>query len=174
MYLVISTSLNPASKSRVLADHAVGNLQKMGVESRLVDLRDFELPLCDGGSAFGAPHAVELKELIRSSAGVILASPIYNYDMGSAAKNLLELTGDAWTQKVVGFLLAAGGAGSYMSGMGFANSLMLDFRCLILPSFVYASPLQYDGNKISDADTVQRIHLLSEQLVRVSSALASE
>jgi FMN reductase len=37
--------------------------------------------------------------------------------------------------KVVGFLCAAGGKSSYMSVMRLANSLMLDFRCLIIPHF---------------------------------------
>ena len=37
----------------------------------------------------------------------------------------------------MGFLCTAGGAGSYMSVMSFANSLMLDFRCWIVPRFLY-------------------------------------
>ena len=71
--------------------------------------------------------------------GIVVATPIYNYDASAAAKNLVELTGRAWQNKVVGFLCAAGGDGSYMSIMALANSLMLDFRCVIVPRFVYAT-----------------------------------
>ena len=63
---------------------------------------------------------------------IMLAVPIYNYDANAAVKNLIELTGSAWEDKIVGFACAAGGQSSYMSIIGLANSLMLDFRCIIL------------------------------------------
>ena len=77
----------------------------------------------------------------------MIATPIYNYNVSSSAKNLVELTGKAWTDKVVGFLCAAGGRGSYMGCMGLANSLMLDFRSLILPRFVYATGDPFAGEQ---------------------------
>ncbi|MDP6500219.1 MAG: hypothetical protein QF847_03295 [Candidatus Marinimicrobia bacterium] len=61
---------------------------------------------------------------------------MYNYDVNAAAKNLLELTGSGWNEKTVGFICNAGGDKSYMSVMSFANSLMLDHRCKIIPCFV--------------------------------------
>ena len=66
--------------------------------------------------------------------------PVYNYDVNAVAKNYIEHMGkDALEAKTVGFLLSAGGAGSYMAVMPFANSLMLDFRCWIVPRFLYVS-----------------------------------
>jgi NAD(P)H-dependent FMN reductase len=73
---------------------------------------------------------------VNSARAVIIATGIYNYDANAAVKNLVELTGDAWENKVVGFLCAAGGMSSYMSIMSLANSLMLDFRSIIVPRFV--------------------------------------
>ena len=70
---------------------------------------------------------------------MIVAAPVYNYDVSASAKNMIELTGNAWEDKMVGFLCAAGGMSSYMSVMAYANSLMLDFRCVIIPRFVYAT-----------------------------------
>ena len=49
------------------------------------------------------------------------------YEHAIALANLVELTGRLWENKVVGFLCSAGGPGSYMSIMGLANSLMLDY-----------------------------------------------
>ena len=46
------------------------------------------------------------------------------------------MAGRAFTGKPVGFVCAAGGRSSYMAVLGLANSLMLDFRCLIVPRFV--------------------------------------
>lgn len=48
---------------------------------------------------------------------VLLAVPIYNYDGNAAAKDLIELTGGTWEDKIAGFACAAGGASSYMSIM---------------------------------------------------------
>ena len=63
---------------------------------------------------------------------------------------MIELTGSAWEDKIVGFLCAAGGMGSYMSVMAYANSLMLDFRCVIIPRFVFATGEGFDGDNIID------------------------
>ena len=82
----------------------------------------------------------------------------------------MEVTGKAWTDKVVGFLCAAGGNGSYMGCLGLANSLMLDFRTLILPRFVYATGDSFAGDKISDTEVENRIVSLVEQLMAVSQA----
>jgi FMN reductase len=166
--LVISTSLNPDSKSLLLAQEVIGLLQQKQKEADLIDLKEFDLPHCDGGSAYGHPHVATLTKKIEEAACVILAVPIYNYDAGSAAKNLIELTGSAWQEKVVGFLCAAGGKSSYMSIMSLANSLMLDFRCVVIPSFVYADGSSFKANKLEDAEISRRIEALCRSAIRFS------
>ncbi len=37
-----------------------------------------------------------------------------------------------------------------MSVMAYANSLMLDFRCVIIPRFVFATSHAFDGERIND------------------------
>ena len=96
---------------------------------------------------------------------------MYNYDASAATKNLIELTGQAWTNKVIGFLCAAGGSGSYMSIMGLANSLMLDFRCLVIPRFVYATKEAFAEGRVSDSQVDDRIQELAETLTRLSKAM---
>ena len=103
-----------------------------------------------------------------------MATPVYNYDVSAAAKNMVELTGSAWEDKVVGFLCAAGGMGSYMSVMSFANSLMLDFRCLIIPRFVYATGDSFNGDKLTDTKVAKRIGHVASELVRVTTGLSGK
>ena len=98
------------------------------------------------------PSACERKSCLRKA--ILLATPIYNYDVSAAAKNMVELTGSAWRDKTVGFICAAGGTSSYMSVMGLANSLMLDFRCIILPRFVYATDTSHSP---MDACVIRRV-----------------
>jgi NAD(P)H-dependent FMN reductase len=59
---------------------------------------------------------------------------------------------NAWEDKIVGFLCAAGGEASYMSVMAYANSLMLDFRCVIIPRVVFATSEAFDGENITDKE----------------------
>ena len=127
MFLVFSTSLRPASRSRLLATLAASHFEQLGASVELIDLARFPLPPCDGQSCYSDPNVMLVAEKIRVARGILMASPIYNFDVSSVAKNLVEVTGQAWREKTVGFLCAAGGRGSYMSIMGIANSLMLDF-----------------------------------------------
>lgn len=171
MILTISCSLNVASRSRVLARIAHEHLSREGISCEIVDLCDHPLPLCDAGSAYGHPSVARLACLIEQAKGVLLAAPVYNYDLNAAAKNLLELTGKAWTGKVVGFVCAAGGESSYMSVMPFANSLMLDYRCVIVPRFVYVTGKAFNGDRLENTEIEERVRLLARDMDAFSRAL---
>lgn len=170
--LVLSCSLNSESNSRTLAREAHRTLVADGHDATLLDLRDLPLPVCDGGAAYGHPNVAQARAAIAGAAGILLASPVYNYDANAAAKNLVELTGKAWENKVVGFACAAGGASSYMSIMSLANSLMLDFRCVVVPRFVYAVERDFAGETIATPAIAERTAALGRELARFTQALA--
>ncbi|NOX99165.1 MAG: NAD(P)H-dependent oxidoreductase [Verrucomicrobia bacterium] len=170
-YLVISCSLNPDSKSRIMANAALKALESKKAEVELIDLAELKLPLCDGGAVYGDPAVKELAAKVEAADGILIATPIYNYAINAAVKNLIELTGRAWTEKVAGFLCAAGGQGSYMAIMSIANSLMLDFRTVVIPRFVYATGDQFQGNEISHEDLGERIEQVTDELLRFTSSL---
>ena len=171
MILLISSSLHPDSRSRILARACADQLSTLGEDSQLFDLSESPLPLCDGATAYDDPNVQALGKLIEQADAILLASPVYNYDVNSAAKNAVELTGQAWTGKIVGMMLTAGGQGSYMSAMGLANSLMLDFRCIIVPRFIYATGDSFEAGRLADDDIQGRVELLVEETLRISRAL---
>lgn len=173
MILVISSSLHPDSRSRILARACADRLRSIDEEVQMFDLSQSPLPQCDGATAYGDPNVQQLAKLIEQADAILLASPVYNYDVNSAAKNAVELTGRAWTGKVVGMMLAAGGQGSYMSAMGLANSLMLDFRCLIVPRFIYATGDAFEGEQLADDDMQQRVNLLVDETLKIAKAMAT-
>lgn len=170
-HLVISTSGNPASNSRRMGREAFKHLQKLEVPCEWLDISQHDVPLCDADECFRQPVARELGEMVRWADGILIASPIYNYDISAAAKNMIELTGKGWEEKVVGFLCAAGGMSSYMSVMSIATSLMLDFRTVIIPRFVYATGHAFDGDRLTDEKIATRIEQLANDLVRFTKAL---
>jgi NAD(P)H-dependent FMN reductase len=166
-YLVVSASLREASLSRALANELLGYYRESKLNSYLLDLRQIRLPFCDADAAYGDPNVETCQTLLNAARVIIVATPIYNFDVNAAAKNLVELTGDAWENKVVGFLCAAGGSSSYMSVMGLANSLMLDFRCVVIPRFVYATRHDFsDGLHLRD-EVRARVRELGETSQRI-------
>lgn len=171
MHLVISSSLHPTSRSRILARSVAERLRAQNREVEVFDLSQRTLPPCDGASAYGHEEVIALSQLVSSAEAIYIASPVYNYDVNAAIKNAVELTGKAWTGKTVAMLLAAGGQGSYMSVMGLANSLMLDFRCLIVPRFVYATGESFEGDSLADEEIARRVDLLVEESLKLSDAL---
>jgi FMN reductase len=173
-YLVVSTSGNPDSNSRRMGRLAFAHLQKAKVDCAWLDISEMGLPLCDADACYTQPPAQKLSKAVEAADGILIATPVYNYDVSAAAKNLVELTGSAWEEKVVGFLCAAGGMNSYMSVMAFANSLMLDFRTVIIPRFVYATGDAFDGDKLKDAKIGERIAEVAAELIRFTEALRGQ
>jgi FMN reductase len=173
-HLVISTSGNPDSNSRRMAQLALDWLKKHKTECEWLDISRLDLPLCDADVCYNHPEAQKVSSAIESADGIILATPVYNYDVSAAAKNLVELTGSVWEDKIVAFLCAAGGMSSYMSVMSFANSLMLDFRSIIIPRFVYATGDAFDNEKLTDNKISRRIEQVVSEFVRVTTALRGD
>jgi FMN reductase len=169
-FVIISTSLNPESRSRLLARAAYEVLEK-DHSTQWLDLRDINLPICDGNAAYGFPGLAAVTEHIAQAKCILLGIPVYNYAAAASAKNLVELTGKAWTEKVVGFLCAAGGRASYMSVMNLGNSLMLDFRCVIIPRFVYADNSVFSDDELFDDSVKNRITELCTAAVKFSKLL---
>ena len=174
--IVISCSLHPRSRSYVLARALVDDLQSLGVAAPLYDLRDYDLTFADATTAHKTAHAQEIISAIRAADTVLMTLPIYNYDVNSAAKNLLEIGLQAWNNKLVGFLCAAGGRSSYMAVMGLANHLMLDFRCLIIPRFVYATGANFGDDRLEtmyivNDDVKARIRELAQTATNLTRAV---
>jgi len=169
--LVVSASLNPESNSRLLAREAESVLRADGAAVAFLDLRELPLPFCDGDQAYSQPNVIRADQLIAGADGIIVATPIYNYDANAVAKNLVELTGDAWENKVVAFLCSAGGQGSYMSIMALASSLMLDFRCVIVPRFVYATGAAFSSEAVTDSKIAARVAECARMTAKLAAAV---
>ncbi|HTL53362.1 MAG TPA: NAD(P)H-dependent oxidoreductase [Planctomycetota bacterium] len=169
--IVIEASLNPKSRSTALAQQLYARMVEFGLPAKLIDLREYNLPICDGTEASMAhPMVEELRKEFRTATHIIFGVPIYNYHVNAAVKNMVELV-FAWGSwaggkrsdaegKIVGFICSAGGKSSYMSVIPFANSLMLDCRIWICPRFVYATK-----EDMGTPDLAQRIDRLIDDML---------
>ena len=170
--LIVSTGLGGNPKSLLLAREAERVLRADGTAVTLLDLRELTLPLCGTPESFSHANTARGLELVGAADAIILATPIYNYDANAVAKNFIELTGKSWKNKVVAFLCAAGGHASHMSIMALANTLMLDFRCMIVPRFVYVTtPAFAKDGTLADPDIVARIAQCARATAKLAAAV---
>ena len=138
------------------------------------DLQENPLPMCDGDECYDLPEVIDFRNRIDKANGIIMAIPIYNFNVSSGAKNIVELGGKKLYDKNFGFLCAAGGKNSYMSVMGLANSLMIDYRCYIIPKFVYALKKDFDEISVTNTDIKKRIKELGNEMIRITKALSRD
>lgn len=172
---IIATSLNASSKSQRLAEIFEEHLIAAEISCERIDLRTLEIPFAGTHAGWEAPDVHRLNEAAGRASHLVFAVPIYCYDVNAAAKNVIELMGHALTKKVIGFICSAGGRSSYMSVLGFANHMMLDFRSVIVPRFVYVSKEDWTDPAVCPPELVHRLSLLIEDLreIQVVESLES-
>ena len=158
----------------IMANAAFAELERAGADARMIKLTDYPMQFCDASNAYADVNTERLGEHVDRADCLLLGVPVYNFDVNAAAKNFLELTGRKWTGKVVGFLCAAGGQGSYMSVMAYANSLMLDFWCWIVPRFVCATGASFEDGEIADPEFRERIGEIVGTAMRATEARLGE
>ena len=178
---ILSCSLDPESRSQRIAREAERLLQERRCEVEFIDLREIEMPAFDNSTCYRHPAYERLYRAIRDADGVLLAVPIYNWAVGSAAKNLIELTGatgvggrkSAWFDQVVTFVCSGGLPHSYMAYGSLAMSLMLDFKCVINPYVVYATDRDWNDDAILSDDLTARLRKTVDVKLELSSRLSS-
>ena len=169
--LVLSTSLHPESRSRAMALHARAELAALGAEASWFDCRDVQLPYMDGHSARAHEATAALQAALGPAEAVFLASGVYNYDVSAVAKACLELGGRSWNGKAVCIACATGSMASLMAPLGLANSLMLDFRCVVVPRFPMATQDAVAEGRVADPECAGRIREACESLLVLARAV---
>ena len=163
---IVATSLDPDSRSQLLARAALEVSERREISATLVDLREFDIPLCGTAAGWESVDSEHIRKILKPASHILFSVAIYNFDVNAAAKNIVELMGsDVFEDKTIGFICAAGGRSSYMSVLAFANSLMLDFRCWIAPRFVYATGEDFEKDAIKNPEIAKRIEDLIDDLL---------
>ena len=99
-YLIISTSLRLGSRSQIMAKHLEKSFGKE--EVKFFDLQETPLPMCDGDKCYDLPEVLDFREKIKEADGIIMSIPVYNFNVSSGAKNIVELGGRMLYDKTFG------------------------------------------------------------------------
>ncbi len=169
---LINSNLATGGKSAFLVETLAANLSSAGHEPSLYHLGDLSLPVCDGYQCYKDEKTISLTAELAKAEAIILVSPIYNYDLNAAAKNLIELTGYSWKGKAVGLVCTAGADRSYLSPISFMNSLAIDYRCLVSPRFVYVTRADFaEDNTLPEvSDIRERLGFLCREIPILAEA----
>ncbi|MAS95385.1 MAG: flavoprotein [Verrucomicrobiales bacterium] len=169
---ILNSNLAPGGKSAHLADVIAGEFQSLGHETDIDHAGDLSLPACDGYLCYKDEKTINLTDRLSEADAIVLVSPVYNYDLNAAAKNLIELTGNSWKGKAIGLVCQAAGEKSYLAPLGFINSLAVDYRCLVSPRFVYVARSNFteEGVLADDSPVRKRIHFLAQEVPVLAEA----
>ncbi|MFU8868175.1 NADPH-dependent FMN reductase [Natronococcus sp.] len=171
--LAVSGSLRDESYTRTALEYVLDSAEEAGAETRLLDLREYDLPVYDPDvDDQGDGEAV--KRLVREADAVALGSPVYHGSYSGALKNLHDYCGfEEFEDTTVGLLATAGG-GSYGSTLDHLRITVRGVHGWVLPHQVgirgassefEPDPEAIDGRAFVDEKLEERTRKLGRMLV---------
>lgn len=104
-------SLRQDSYSALALQQAKQRIEALGGEVEILDLREMNLPFCNGGSEYPEyPDVETLRDKVKAADGLILATPEYHGSLSGVLKNALDLMSlEHLSDKVTGLISVLGG-----------------------------------------------------------------
>ena len=176
-------SLASASKSRAALQRALEGAAAAGASTRLLDLRQFNLPMYNPDADDPHEAAAELIESCYAADGLLWSSPLYQGTISGALKNALDwlhLLGARdppyLHDKVIGLISAAGGT----QGLQAINTMEFAVRALrgwavpyVVPVASAARVFDSEG-RIQDQAIERQLETLGSEVVRVAERFAAD
>jgi FMN reductase len=176
-------SLARVSRSRAALERALEGAASAGAETRLLDLRELDLPVYDPDHEEPTGAAADLVESCYSADGLIWSSPLYQGTISGALKNALD-----WLHvlgrrdppylhdKVIGLISAAGGT----QGLQAINTMEFSVRAMRGWAVPYVVPVAaaarvFDpSGQVRDASVDAQLVMLGREVVRVAARFAED
>lgn len=177
--LIISSSLDTASRSERLAKMCLDYLLSTGKDARFLSLKDHRLEGFDKDRLGDSEVYLTLHKAVMEADSLVFASPIYNWGCCAELKKFIEYVGSttpdgkirgAFFDKVVAFVNNAGLPHSYMAFTSLATSMMLDFKCIVSPYNIYAHDPHWQGDILAD-EVRQRLIKSMDVLMELTELL---
>jgi FMN reductase len=165
----IAGSLRADSYSQMALKIAAEKVQALGAEVEILDLREMDLPFCNGGDEYpNHPDVQRLQAAFRNADGLILVSPEYHGSVSGVLKNALDLMSfDQLSAKVAGFITILGGQSN--------SNALNDLRLILRWVHAWSIPEQIaigqawqaftPEGKLSDEKLSQRLDQFAQSLV---------
>ena len=153
---------------------ALKGAAEYNAETTLLELRDFDLVF------YGSvpqdeypPDVLQLRQALKDSQGIILATPEYHGSLTGALKNMLDLMSiEDFETKIVGLVGIAGGHVGAINSLNTMKTICRNLHCWVLPQEVSIanSGNAFDENgAMKDPALEERLLNLGRQLVKFAS-----
>jgi len=170
----ICGSLNAAGTTKMALSLALKGASEYGVETRLVELRDYELVFYGQVAAADYPPAVSrLRKEIKESHGIILGTPEYHGSLSGTLKNMLDLmSAEEFEGKIVGLVGVAGGHIGAINSLNTMKTIARNLHCWVLPqevSIAESGNVFNEDGSVTDPAIEERLLNIGRQLVKFAS-----
>jgi len=107
----IGGSLRAGSYSQIALEIAARRTEVLGAEVEVLDLRQMNLPFCNGEDEYpDYPDVEKLQNAVKAADGLILSTPEYHGSLSGVLKNALDLMSfEQLDNKVTGLVSVLGG-----------------------------------------------------------------
>ena len=176
-------SLRHTSKSRAALQQALAGAAAAGAETRLLDLRELDLPMYNPDDDEPGEAAAQLIGSCYAADGLIWSSPLYQGTISGALKNALDWLHGLGQRdppylhdKVIGLISAAGGT----QGLQAINTMEFAVRALRGWAVPYVVPVasadrvfEASGG-IKDESVQVQLSMLGREVVRIAELFAKD
>jgi NAD(P)H-dependent FMN reductase len=134
----ICGSLRDTSYTRLALETALIGASQLGAKTRLIDLREYDLPFVDGRNKKDyPPDVLRLKNEVAEAEGIILGTPEYHGSYSGALKNALDHMGfHEFEGKLVGLIGVAGGGLGAVNALNHLRMVGRSLRAWVIPQQV--------------------------------------
>jgi len=168
--VAIGGSLREHSCSYHALEHVTALLHDLDCQVQTLDLRELQLPFCNGDnrdSRPGYPGVAKLRRSVSEAQAVVLATPEYHGGVSGVLKNALDLLSIEHLEgKIAGVIAVLGGTTSSNA----LNELARILRCChawVLPEYIAIARADavFRGGAIHDGDLLKRFDRFAQSLV---------
>jgi FMN reductase len=165
----IGGSLRPQSYSQHLLSLTGDRLQALGADVEILDLRQLNLPFCNGEKEYSDyPDVEKLRQMVQQADGLVLSTPEYHGGASGVLKNALDLMSfDQLSGKVTGLISVLGGSAN-SNALNELRVVMRWVHAWVIPEQVAVGQawraFAADG-KLLDKDLSERLDRFATSLI---------
>lgn len=135
----ICGSLRETSYTRLALQVALKGARELGAETHLVDLREYDLVLCDGrGDESTYPAGVfQMRGDVAGAHGILLGTPVYHGGFSGVLKNAIDLMGfREFEGKMIGLIGLSGGRTGAVHALNTLRTIGRSLHAWVIPEEV--------------------------------------
>ena len=153
---------------------ALKGAAEYNAETTLLELRDFDLVFYGSVPQDEYPPGVlQLRQALKDSQGIILATPEYHGSLTGALKNMLDLMSiEDFETKIIGLVGVAGGNIGAINSLNTMKTICRNLHCWVLPqevSIANSAQTFDDNGAVKDPAIEERLLNVGRQVVKFAS-----